>query len=60
MSRGIDEATARRLVVRGFFADIVERIGLPDIEQRLMAAVDEELAHVEKALARSDKASAHG
>jgi Fe-S cluster assembly protein SufD len=51
MSRGIDEATARRLVVRGFFADIVERIGIPDIEQRLMAAVDEELAQVEKALA---------
>jgi Fe-S cluster assembly protein SufD len=50
MSRGIDEATARRLVVRGFFADIIERIGLPDIEKRLMAAVDEELAHVEKAL----------
>jgi Fe-S cluster assembly protein SufD len=51
MSRGIDEATARRLVVRGFFADIIERIGLPDIEQRLMAAVDEELASVEKVLA---------
>ncbi|MBV9292796.1 MAG: SufD family Fe-S cluster assembly protein, partial [Frankiales bacterium] len=44
MARGIDEGTARRLVVRGFFADIIERIGLPDIEQRLMAAVDDELA----------------
>jgi Fe-S cluster assembly protein SufD len=51
MTRGIDEATARRLVVRGFFADIVERIGLPDIEARLMRAVDEELANVEKAIA---------
>jgi Fe-S cluster assembly protein SufD len=51
MARGIDEATARRLVVRGFFADIVERIGLPDVEQRLMAAVEDELARVEKALA---------
>jgi Fe-S cluster assembly protein SufD len=58
MSRGIDEATARRLVVRGFFADIVERIGLPDIEQRLMAAVDEELANVEKAL--GNEAAADG
>jgi Fe-S cluster assembly protein SufD len=47
MARGIDETTARRLVVRGFFADIVERIGLPDIEQRLMARVDEELAQTE-------------
>src|SRR4051812_10104907 len=44
MSRGIDEGTARRLVVRGFFADIVERIGLPDVEQRLMSAVEDELA----------------
>jgi Fe-S cluster assembly protein SufD len=44
MARGIDEATARRLVVRGFFADLVERIGLPDVEERLMAAVDEELS----------------
>jgi len=44
MARGIDEGAARRLVVRGFFADIIERIGLPDVEERLMAAVDEELA----------------
>ena len=44
MARGIDEGTARRLVVRGFFADLIARIGLPEIEQRLMAAVDDELA----------------
>jgi Fe-S cluster assembly protein SufD len=44
MARGIDEATARRLVVRGFFADIVERIGVPEIHQRLMSAVDDELS----------------
>src|SRR5436190_8377887 len=47
MSRGIDETTARRLVVRGFFADIIERIGLPDVEQRLMARVDDELARTD-------------
>jgi len=50
MSRGIDEFTARRLVVRGFFADIIERIGLDDVEERLMARVDEELARTESAL----------
>jgi Fe-S cluster assembly protein SufD len=50
MSRGIDQITARRLVVRGFFADIIERIGLPEIERRLMAAVEEELAQVEELL----------
>jgi Fe-S cluster assembly protein SufD len=51
MSRGIDEGTARRLVVRGFFADIIERIGLPDVEQRLMSRVDDELGHTEAAAA---------
>src|SRR4051794_19333232 len=49
MSRGIDERSARRLVVRGFFADIIERIGLPDVEQRLMSRVDDELARTEMA-----------
>ena len=28
-SRGIDEAEARRLVVHGFFADIIRRVGVP-------------------------------
>jgi Fe-S cluster assembly protein SufD len=44
MSRGINETSARRLVVRGFFADIIERIGIPEVEQQLMAAVEDELA----------------
>jgi Fe-S cluster assembly protein SufD len=43
-SRGIDEAEARRLVVHGFFADIVRRIGVPAIEERLMEALEAELA----------------
>jgi Fe-S cluster assembly protein SufD len=43
-SRGIDEAEARRLVVHGFFADIIHKIGLPDIERGLMEAVEKELA----------------
>jgi len=43
-ARGIAEDEARRLVVRGFFADVIGRIGLPDIEQRLMEQVDAELA----------------
>ncbi len=42
-SRGIEEAEARRLVVRGFFADIVGRIGVRDVSERLMVAIDEEL-----------------
>ncbi len=43
-SRGIPEDEARRLVVHGFFADIIRRIGVPDVEQRLLAAVEAELA----------------
>jgi Fe-S cluster assembly protein SufD len=42
-SRGIDAETARRLVVRGFFADVVARIGLPELQDRLMASIEERL-----------------
>jgi Fe-S cluster assembly protein SufD len=44
MSRGIDEVSARRLVVRGFFADVIERIGVPDVQRRVTSAVEDELA----------------
>ncbi|WP_399883716.1 Fe-S cluster assembly protein SufD [Streptomyces sp. BBFR51] len=43
MARGIPEIDARRLVVRGFFAELVQQIGVPDIEERLIAKIDEEL-----------------
>jgi hypothetical protein len=43
-SRGIPETEARRLVVHGFFADVIRRVGVPEIEQRLLAAVEAELA----------------
>jgi Fe-S cluster assembly protein SufD len=42
-SRGIDEAEARRLVVHGFFAGIIRRIGVPGVEKRLLEAVEAEL-----------------
>ena len=42
-SRGIPDEEARRLVVHGFFADIVRRIGVPQIEPRLMQAIEQEL-----------------
>ncbi len=44
MARGIPEDEARRLVVRGFFAEIVDRIGVPEVRDRLLAAVEGELA----------------
>jgi Fe-S cluster assembly protein SufD len=43
MSRGIPEGQARRLVVRGFFTQLVERIGVPEVRDRLIAAVEDEL-----------------
>ena len=43
MSRGISLESARRLVVRGFFNEIIAEIGNTDIQERLMARIDGEL-----------------
>lgn len=43
-SRGIAEEDARRLVVRGFFQDIIGRIGIESVRDRLTAAIENELA----------------
>ncbi|CCK30945.1 UPF0051 protein [Streptomyces davaonensis JCM 4913] len=43
MARGIPQHEARRLVVRGFFAELVQQIGVADIEERLIAKIEEEL-----------------
>ncbi|GAA1932026.1 Fe-S cluster assembly protein SufD [Microbacterium aoyamense] len=42
-ARGIDEEQARRLVVLGFLAEIVQKIGIPDLEEELFAAIEVEL-----------------
>lgn len=42
-ARGIPEADARRLVVRGFFAELVAEIGVPEVEERLLASIEAEL-----------------
>jgi len=42
-SRGISEEEARRLVVRGFLAEIIQQIGSPALEERLGEAVEAEL-----------------
>jgi Fe-S cluster assembly protein SufD len=42
-SRGIPEDEARRLVVRGFFADVINKIGIPEVRDRLLAQVEQEL-----------------
>jgi Fe-S cluster assembly protein SufD len=42
-SRGIPEEQARRLVIRGFFAEIISKIAVPEIRERLTAAIEHEL-----------------
>jgi Fe-S cluster assembly protein SufD len=42
-SRGIPAEQARRLVVRGFLADVIDRVPVPALRERLMASVDARL-----------------
>ncbi|MGY1669966.1 Fe-S cluster assembly protein SufD [Geodermatophilus sp. SYSU D00710] len=42
-SRGIDAETARRLVVRGFFADVVQHIGVDELQDRIMRSIEARL-----------------
>ena len=42
-ARGIPEIEARRLVVLGFFNEIVAEIAVPEVEERLMSAIEAEL-----------------
>ncbi|MEP9392529.1 Fe-S cluster assembly protein SufD [Gordonia sp. VNQ95] len=42
-ARGIPEDQARRLVIRGFFGEIIAKISVPDLRERLEAAVEAEL-----------------
>ena len=42
-ARGIGEDEARRLVVRGFLSEIVQKIGSPALEERLHSAIEAEL-----------------
>ena len=42
-ARGLSELEARRLVVRGFLMEVVQQIGVPEIEERLAASIEDEL-----------------
>jgi len=48
-SRGVSEEEARRLVVHGFFNDIIRKIGIAGLEDRLMQTVEAELEKTVKA-----------
>ncbi|MBX6748796.1 MAG: Fe-S cluster assembly protein SufD [Micromonosporaceae bacterium] len=44
MSRGIPEVEARKLVVRGFFADMLAEVPVEDLRERLAATIESRLA----------------
>jgi Fe-S cluster assembly protein SufD len=46
-ARGIPEWQARRLVVRGFFGELINKIAVPQIRDRLTDAIEHELATTE-------------
>ena len=45
-SRGIPSEIARRLVIRGFFAEIIGKLNNEVIQERIMDRIDLELAQV--------------
>ena len=46
-ARGIPEELARRLVVRGFFADLLSRVRVDDVVARIDATLDRELGAID-------------
>ncbi|MDT5104369.1 MAG: Fe-S cluster assembly protein SufD [Mycobacterium sp.] len=46
-ARGIPEEQARRLVVRGFFGELISKIAVPAVRERLTDAIEHELAITE-------------
>ena len=44
MARGIPLAEARRLVIRGFFAELIARMGVPGLRDRIAESIEAELA----------------
>jgi Fe-S cluster assembly protein SufD len=44
MSRGITPDEARRIVVLGFFTEILQKIGVPSLEDRLVSAIEQDAA----------------
>jgi Fe-S cluster assembly protein SufD len=49
MARGIPLEEARRLVIRGFFGELIAKIAVPELRDRISAAVEGELAKTAQA-----------
>jgi Fe-S cluster assembly protein SufD len=43
-SRGVSDKEARRLVLHGFFDDLIRKVGVPSLSERLTSTVEAELA----------------
>ena len=52
MSRGVPEVQAKRLVVRGFLADVIVRIPSENLQQRLIKSVENKLGQVDPLFAQ--------
>ena len=46
MARGLHESEAKKLVVRGFLHEIIQKIGVTEVEERLIGAIELELERV--------------
>jgi Fe-S cluster assembly protein SufD len=44
MARGIPFAEARRLVIRGFFGQLIDTIGVPELWDRITDGIEAELS----------------
>jgi Fe-S cluster assembly protein SufD len=55
MSRGITETEARRLVVRGFFAELLAKIPVPELHDRLAATIERRLTDPAQVPARDEE-----
>jgi Fe-S cluster assembly protein SufD len=51
MARGIPLEEARRLVIRGFFGELIGKIGVPELRDRIAVAVEAELTKSARAAA---------
>jgi Fe-S cluster assembly protein SufD len=52
-ARGIPEDQARRLIVRGFFGELIQKIAVPAVRERLTDAIEHELEITESRTATS-------
>jgi Fe-S cluster assembly protein SufD len=43
MARGIGDQEAKRLVVRGFLNEVVQKVGISQVEDRLIASIEQGL-----------------